>query len=506
MPPGGDGCDARHAVFVRIRGGEACGGELLGEGQHFAGVAVIHLEHGGAALGLDAHALEAEVALLAGVVDGLGVVVEHQQGIRSRVDHLGDELEPFGAEVVTFVDEHGFVLPAGNLAARGGVDDGLYLRGVVGVAVFTLDRHVDVVGLELGIAPAVEGAHIDLVCHAARFHPGGEPAGERFVVAEHEDGLGGGAREVLGAVAEDQRLAGAGHAVDDAVAIAEAARELLLLQIHDAHDVRQLHGFSLRLGHALEQPALRGGGDAHFGKELPADAVDLRQAQEAGEADAEHLPQAFLEGFGVDGFGHLVGTDDEVFGDHLAELAVRELLARHVAEHHAIGPGQAQPALLAPAGEDELRVALQHPGNGLRIVPRLLQRIQHVLDAVGGEDGSIGAAQGLQGVGLPVLDLQDQDAAPGVQDDEIGVIVARAAQRHIKPAQVVVFELGFKPLGKTPLAGLHAAGAGAVGGDQRCHAGASPGWVLRREVLLASYCPGILAGSAAVFVGRALRL
>ena len=43
---------------------------------------------------------------------------------------------------------------------------------------------------------------------------------------------------MLGAVAQDHGLARAGHAVDDAVAVAQAAGQLLLLHVHHAHDVR----------------------------------------------------------------------------------------------------------------------------------------------------------------------------------------------------------------------------------------------------------------------------
>jgi hypothetical protein len=60
---GGNRRQARHAVVVRRRRRAAFAGEAGGEVQDFAGVAVIHLEDGGAALGADAHALEAEVAL-----------------------------------------------------------------------------------------------------------------------------------------------------------------------------------------------------------------------------------------------------------------------------------------------------------------------------------------------------------------------------------------------------------------------------------------------------------
>ena len=53
----------------------------------------------------------------------------------------------------------------------------------------------------------------------------------------------------------------------------ETARQLLLLDVHDANDVGKVSLVVL----GVEQAALRRRGDADFGEEMPAHAVDLRQ-------------------------------------------------------------------------------------------------------------------------------------------------------------------------------------------------------------------------------------
>jgi hypothetical protein len=53
----------------------------------------------------------------------------------------------------------------------------------------------------------------------------------------------------------------------------------------------------------------------------------------------------------------------------------------------------------------------------------------------------------------PVLDFQDQQAAPRVQDHEVRVGVPRA-DGHVVPDQVVVVELLLQPFGGAPLAAV----------------------------------------------------
>jgi hypothetical protein len=54
----------------------------------------------------------------------------------------------------------------------------------------------------------------------------------------------------------------------------------------------------------------------------------------------------------------------------------------------------------------------------------------------------------------PVLDFQDQQAAPRMQDDEVRVGVPRA-DGHVVPDEVVVVELLLEAFGQAPLALCH---------------------------------------------------
>jgi hypothetical protein len=82
-----------------------------------------------------------------------------------------------------------------------------------------------------------------------------------------------GAGQVFGAVAQQHGFARAGHAVDDAVAVAQAARQLLLLQVHHAQHVGHFGGC---VGF-VKQAACSG--TRTCGNMNPAHAVDLRQRQ-----------------------------------------------------------------------------------------------------------------------------------------------------------------------------------------------------------------------------------
>ena len=286
-----------------------------------------------------------------------------------------------------------------------------------------------------------------------------QPARQRLVVAQHQNGLVDETRQMLGAVKQDQRLARAGDAVDHPVPLAQAPRQLLLLQVHDPHEV----GRRRRLGKEL---ALRRR-NAHLGEERPAQAVDLRRGKRRLEAHREHRPQALLEGLGLDVLEHLVLADHPRLRDHLTQPALLELPAREVGENDAIAPRKAELARLAPAGENELRVALQNLHGGLGILPRLFERVLDRHLAARRDQGKalpIGRADRAL---LPVLDLEDQEPAARMKNDEIRM-PHRRPERHVVPAEVIVFELLDQPLRQPPLIAA-VEGATAEGGDKEGH-------------------------------------
>lgn len=138
------------------------------------------------------------------------------------------------------------------------------------------------------------------------------------------------------AVAKDQRLAGPGHPMDDPVAFAHAAGQLFLLQVHDADDIRDgvvarlglchgpaaclgalplstsLFAFVIALIAVIKQPLL-GRVDADFREQVPADAIDLRQAELIAEGVIEHGPELFLEDLRVGGGSHFIPADQPVW-------------------------------------------------------------------------------------------------------------------------------------------------------------------------------------------------
>ncbi len=128
-------------------------------------------------------------------------------------------------------------------------------------------------------------------------------------------------RKVQTAIDENQRLAGPGRAMDDPVAATQAAGQLLLLQIHDPDNVGYrldcLDAFGLNSTGGVKQAALL---DAYFRKHMPADTVDLRQAQRRVGNMPEHGPEPFLKGFRIDRGRHFVLTDHTPWRKHHAEV------------------------------------------------------------------------------------------------------------------------------------------------------------------------------------------
>jgi energy-coupling factor transporter ATP-binding protein EcfA2 len=121
--------DHGDAVFVFVFGGEQVGGDQAGCLQHLACVASVDLQNGGAPLGLNTHAFEAKLLAAAALVDALRIVAEHEQAVGGGVHHLGDEPQPLGREIVTFVDQHGLVLVTGDLLTVHALDHALHHLG-----------------------------------------------------------------------------------------------------------------------------------------------------------------------------------------------------------------------------------------------------------------------------------------------------------------------------------------------------------------------------------------
>jgi hypothetical protein len=102
------------------------------------------------------------------------------------------------------------------------------------------------------------------------------------------------------------------------------------------------------------------------------------------------------------------------------------------------------------------------------VLAGLFERVEDMLESLGSENCRVRFGDRLDGVRLPVLYFQDQQAALGMQDDEIGMTV-RGTDRNVVPTQVIRFELGFEALREPPLARRHAPRTRSVAWNQRCH-------------------------------------
>lgn len=204
-------------------------------------------------------------------VDRLGIVVEQQQRIRLRVQHLCNEAKPFRGEIVAFVDEDGPILGTGDKACLHAMDHGIDVPFVGGL--LRVD-FLHVVGFDLFLAPAVEVLDRDFVLEVALLDERAEPRGQGNVEAEDQDGFVEFAGQLQAAVAENEGFARTGDPVDNPVSFAQVAGHLFLDEIHGLDEVWSGPGLGVGLGEKITLHR----GDADFGKEVPTDAIDLGQA------------------------------------------------------------------------------------------------------------------------------------------------------------------------------------------------------------------------------------
>ena len=371
---------------------------------------------------------------------------------------------------MALVNENGLVLAAGDLPAIHTTDDTMNHLGHLLAHGQMLRGQILPVRHQLVSAPFVEMHRMHAMFKAPEPHHPRELFGQWLVVAKDEDGLAVnrlGLGQVLGPIAQQHGLARASHAMDDTMPLAQAARQLFLLQVHHAHDAGQFGGFIAGIVFDVEQLALHGHTD--FGKHDPARAVELGQAQRlVAESVREHVPQALLKGIRFHSFGHLVGANGQVRLNGFAQAGRLELLARDAREHHAMAPGKGQLALMGTIRMHQLRITLQRVDDLNSAMPRLCQGVHHHLHRSVGDDLPYltrGTTHRLQS---PVFGFQDQQPTPWMQNDEIGVGLLWT-NGDVVPEQVVVFELLFEPLGQSALAVGHARHATAHCRNQGGH-------------------------------------
>jgi hypothetical protein len=368
------------------------------------------------------------------------------------VDHLRREREPLRLEVVSLVDQHGLVLPARDLSAIDRRDHRGDARRqplrVVGDRARV--RRGNVVGAQHPVAPRVEGAHLHALLDAAPAHRVLQSTRDSVRVAQHEDGLRCRTRHVLRAEREDQRLARAGNAANDAMAVAEAARKLLLVQVHHFQEA-----VVVRRRFVERQRNLP---DTKLGEEQSAQAVELRQGHRRACASRHHRPELRSERVRVGALRHLVPEHAAIRRPHLAQVALLELPPRDVREHHAGADGQDRPPFARMMGrKSELRIAFDVAQNVERVPAHLLERALFAHRPARRQQIDLGLSHAEDRIEPPVLHLQHQDALCRMNDHEVRMTPPRP-DRDVVPDAGVLFEEIVQPLGHAQLAARVEAG------------------------------------------------
>lgn len=88
------------------------------------------------------------------------------------------------------------------------------------------------------------------------------------------------------------------------------------------------------------------------------------------------------------------------------------------------------------------------------VLAGLFERVDLALEAVGSNDADALPVDLLNGVEPSILDFQHEQATARVEDNEVGMHIARP-ERHVVPEQPVGFELVFEAVGQTALATGH---------------------------------------------------
>jgi hypothetical protein len=98
---------------------------------------------------------------------------------------------------------------------------------------------------------------LNAIFDAAFLHRIFEPSGDAVGEAENQHGFAGRPRQVFGAKSQAERLSGSGDATNDSVPFAQAARHLLLVQVHDFEDpVFRRRGLRFQRKRDLSDPDL----------------------------------------------------------------------------------------------------------------------------------------------------------------------------------------------------------------------------------------------------------
>src|SRR5262249_35765430 len=173
----------------------------------------------------------------------------------------------------------------------------------------------------------VKGEDLYTVLHAAILHGILKSPSDAIGVAQDDHRLCRRTRQIFGAKGKDQRLTRSSDATNNSMPISQAARDLLLVHVHDC---------KRPVGWVGRHRFVQGQGNlsyADFGKEQRTQPVELRHRQRLSETRINHAPQSGPEFFRVRTLGHLILEDAQMLGEHLLEIGLIELLARDIREY-----------------------------------------------------------------------------------------------------------------------------------------------------------------------------
>ncbi len=158
-----------------------------------------------------------------------------------------------------------------------------------------------------------------------------------------------------------------------------------------------------------------------------------------------------------------------MFGEHLLEIGLVELLARDIGEYGPEAERKNGSAHEAMTGwKQQLPIPLQRAHDLERIFARLLQRTALPHDAATRQQFDFCLVGRRDRFQAPVLHLKHEQAVRRVNDDKVRMPTARA-YREIVPNDSVLFEEVLEALREPQLAaGVEASEAQAR--DQYCHA------------------------------------
>src|SRR5262245_21281875 len=146
----------------------------------------------------------------------------------------------------------------------------------------------------------MKGADLNTVLHAATLQGILKSPSNAIGVAQNKHRLRRRARKIFGAEGKDQRLARSSDTANDSMSLSQAARDLLLMHVHNRESPVRWVG---------RHRFVQGQGDLSYTdlrKEQRTQPIELRHRQRLSETRINHAPQSGPEFFRVRALHHFI--------------------------------------------------------------------------------------------------------------------------------------------------------------------------------------------------------